>query len=278
MKKLVPLLLFLVSMPTLAQRQFDIEVIIFERAVDAEKTSESWPMTQPEVDLSRAGKFSDADYRTSKQVAMLPAAEYQLSDQVKSLDKHAGFNVLVHKAWRQGDEGKAAAPVFHIQAGRDYSEAFNPDGSEKLAFTEETPIDGVIEESIDKPLYELDGKFQVYVQHYLYAETQLNLKRPSVRKVTFEDAPLSDDFVVEDLEGNALNATPDAIVVEDAIAVEDSIVVAGNMKDVSPKVEVEEFLKNYRMDQKRRMRSTETHYLDHPLLGIIIQVRRVEKS
>ncbi|MEZ9231228.1 peptidoglycan binding protein CsiV [Vibrio amylolyticus] len=278
MKKLVPLLLFLVSMPTLAQRQFDIEVIIFERAVDAEKTSESWPMTQPEVDLSRAGKFSDADYRTSKQVAMLPAAEYQLSDQVKSLDKHAGFNVLVHKAWRQGDEGKAAAPVFHIQAGRDYSEAFNPDGSEKLAFTEETPIDGVIEESIDKPLYELDGKFQVYVQHYLYAETQLNLKRPSVRKVTFEDAPLSDDFVVEDLEGNALNATPDAIVVEDAIAVEDSIVVAGNMEDVSPKVEVEEFLKNYRMDQKRRMRSTETHYLDHPLLGIIIQVRRVEKS
>ncbi|MEZ8823021.1 peptidoglycan binding protein CsiV [Vibrio amylolyticus] len=272
MKKLVPLLLLLVSMPTLAQRQFDIEVIIFERAVDAEKTSESWPMTQPEVDLSRAGKFSDADYRTSKQVSMLPATEYQLSDQVKSLDKHAGFNVLVHKAWRQGDEGKAAAPVFHIQAGRDYSEAFNPDGSEKQAFTEETPIDGVIEESIDKPLYELDGKFQVYVQHYLYAETQLDLKRPSVRKVTFEDAPLSDDFVVEDLEGNALNATPDAI------AVEDSIVVAGNMEDVSPKVEVEEFLKNYRMDQKRRMRSTETHYLDHPLLGIIIQVRRVEKS
>ncbi|MCO4789722.1 hypothetical protein DK293_13990, partial [Vibrio cholerae] len=26
---------------------------------------------------------------------------------------------------------------------------------------------------------------------------------------------------------------------------------------------------------KRRMRSGETHYLDHPLMGVIIQVRRV---
>ncbi|MBO0181007.1 CsiV family protein, partial [Vibrio parahaemolyticus] len=30
-----------------------------------------------------------------------------------------------------------------------------------------------------------------------------------------------------------------------------------------------------RMDQKRRMRSSETHYLDNPLMGMIIQVRRV---
>ncbi|NMU76239.1 hypothetical protein HKB17_03900, partial [Vibrio parahaemolyticus] len=34
-------------------------------------------------------------------------------------------------------------------------------------------------------------------------------------------------------------------------------------------------LKSYRMDQKRRMRSSETHYLDNPLMGMIIQVRRV---
>ncbi|MDF4825758.1 CsiV family protein, partial [Vibrio parahaemolyticus] len=36
------------------------------------------------------------------------------------------------------------------------------------------------------------------------------------------------------------------------------------------------FLKSYRLDQKRRMRSGETHYLDHPLMGMIIQVRRVQ--
>ncbi len=36
--------------------------------------------------------------------------------------------------------------------------------------------DGFKEETIDKPLYELDGKLQIYVQHYLYAETTLDLK------------------------------------------------------------------------------------------------------
>lgn len=43
MKRLIPLLLLLIAMPSMAARQFDIEVIIFKRAVDAEKVSESWP-------------------------------------------------------------------------------------------------------------------------------------------------------------------------------------------------------------------------------------------
>lgn len=55
----------------------------------------------------------------------------------------------------------------------------------------------------------------------------------------------------------------------------ESNVQVGNLTEISPTVEVQEFLKSYRMDQKRRMRSTETHYLDHPLLGMVIQVRRV---
>ncbi|QSA20002.1 hypothetical protein JV197_08680, partial [Vibrio furnissii] len=50
------------------------------------------------------------------------------------------------------------------------------------------------------------------------------------------------------------------------------------LESVSPTVDVESFLKSYRMDQKRRMRSGETHYLDHPLMGMIIQVRRVNPN
>ena len=96
---------------------------------------------------------------------------------------------------------------------------------------------------------------QVYVEHYLYADVKLDLKAPSVRDVTFEAKPL--EF------------TPtDDTVAEDTVQV-------GLMEDVTPTVHTEEFLKSYRMDQKRRMRSTETHFLDHPLLGMIIQVRRV---
>ncbi|MGF1753276.1 peptidoglycan binding protein CsiV [Vibrio makurazakiensis] len=255
MKNLIPLLLLMVSMPSLAQRQFDIEVLIFKRAVDAEAMNESWPNTLPEINMEKVGSFRDASYRAQKNVKMLPYSEYKLLEQKDSLKKHAGFKVLLHKAWRQGDNGKASAPVFHIQAGKDYSTKFNSDGSEKVELL--TATDGITEETIDAPLYELDGKFQVYVQHYLYAETTLDLKAPSVREITLQEQAVELDTPVSDAESN---------------------VQVGNLAEVSPTVEVEEFLKSYRMEQKRRMRSTETHYLDNPLLGIIIQVRRVAEQ
>ncbi|UTT84439.1 peptidoglycan binding protein CsiV [Vibrio pelagius] len=253
MKRLIPLLLLLVSMPSLAQRQFDIEVIIFKRAVDAEQVNESWPNSLPEISLERAGSFQNSQFRAKKGVQMLPYSEYELNGEKEKLRKHAGFEVLMHTAWRQGDEGRNAAPVFHIQAGKDYSQSFNADGSEKSAVVT-TSEESIKEETIDKPLYELDGKLQIYVQHYLYAETTLDLKAPSVREVTLQEQQIELDSPVS---GG------------------DSTTQVGNLTEISPTVKVEEFLKSYRMDQKRRMRSTETHYLDHPLLGMIIQVRRV---
>ena len=252
MKRLIPLLLLFVSLPSLAQRQFDIEVIIFKRAVDAEKVNESWPNTQPKISLERVGSFQDTQYRASKGVKMLPYSEYKLTPQKDKLKQHAGFEVLMHTAWRQGDQGKSSAPVFHIQAGKDFSKQFNADGSEKGAVT--ASADGFQEETIDKPLYELDGKLEIYVQHYLYAETTLDLKAPSVREVKLQEQQIELDSPVSGAESN---------------------VQVGNLTEISPTVEVEEFLKSYRMEQKRRMRSTETHYLDHPLLGMVIQVRRV---
>ncbi len=257
MKNLIPLLLLLVSMPSLAERQFDIEVIIFKRAVDAEKISESWPNTLPEISVERAGSFADTSYRQSKGVKMLAYSDYQLNDQVQELKKHAGFDVLLHTAWRQGDQGKAAAPIFHIQAGKDFSREFKADGSMIGDAVQQTSIDGVTEQTIAKPLYELDGTLQVYVQHYLYTEVMMDLKQPSVREVLIQDEPI---------EFTPTEENPDGTV------------QAGNLAPVSPTVEVEKFLKSYRIDQKRRMRSNETHYLDHPLMGMVIQVRRVEEQ
>ena len=258
MKKLIPLLLMLVAMPSMAQRQFDIEVIIFKRAVDAEQTAESWPNNLPKIDLERAGSFADASYRAKKGVQMLPYSEYALNDEVQKLKQHAGFEVLMHKAWRQGDQGRFAAPTFHIQAGYDYSGKFNADGSMIGSNSENQVLEGITEQSIPKAIYQLDGKLQIYVEHYLYADVELDLKAPSVREVTLEE---------HQPEALANEATSD-----------DQVVQIGLMEDVTPIVHKEEFLKSYRLDQKRRMRSTETHFLDHPLMGIIIQVRRVNQS
>lgn len=269
MKKLIPLLLLLVSMPSLAQRQFDIEVIVFKRAVNPEKVNESWPNDVADIDFSRAGSLNDASYRASKNVTVLPTASFQLKEEASKLRNHAGYTVLLHKAWRQGDNGKGSAPIFHLRAGKDYSTEFYSDGSEKGSLSNTTsPVEGVTEQAIDKPLYELDGKLQIYVQHYLYAEAQLDLKSPSTKQVIVE-APLSDAPI--EMSGTDASTETTAEAVQP-----DSNVIAGNLEAIEPQRETLTFLKDYRLDQKRRMRSSETHYLDHPLMGMIIQVRRVQ--
>ncbi|MGR5133502.1 peptidoglycan binding protein CsiV [Vibrio alfacsensis] len=256
MRILIPLLLLCVSMPSWAQRQFDIEVIIFKRAVDAESTSESWPNQLPTIEMSNVGSLGSDAYRASKGVTLLPRSSFQLNAQEAALNNHAGFKVLKHVAWRQGDRGKASAPIFRIVGGRDFSSSYNADGSPITGNAQTLATDGYSEEVISGPLYELDGKIQIYVQHYLFAETTLDLREPSVREVRVEAQPteqISDEF--GQVEGN---------------------VQVGNLAEISPTVTQETFLKSYRLDQKRRMRSGETHYLDNPLMGMIIQVRRVQ--
>lgn len=254
MKKLIPLLLLLVAMPSLAQRQFDIEVIIFQRTVDAESTQESWPEQLPAINFSRSGNLTDAQYRQNRGVMMLDPADYQLTEQSQRLRNHAGFNVLLHTAWRQGDQGRAAAPRFRIQAGNDYSDQFDPDGTPRMADEISiSMIEGVTEQAIHPALHELDGTLQIYVQHFLFAEANFDLKKPVVREVMIQQAANSAE------DKDTANGVQE-----------------GHFMPISPVKEQQSFLKSYRFDQKRRMRSGETHYFDHPLMGMIIQVRRVE--
>lgn len=271
MKALIPLLLLFVSMPTLAKRQFDIEVIIFKRAVTPSQVDESWPNNLPPIDLKKSASFANANYLKKKGATLLPKSAYQLNAQAATLRQHAGYKVLLHTAWRQGDEGSNRSPIFHIQAGKDYSEKFRLDGHERTndqssspqnrtsATSNAQPQDGttadVEERNVPKPIPELDGTLQVYVQHYLYVKTDLDLKEPTTQEVVLKDRPLN------------LEMGPDD---------QDSDVQLGHLESVSPTKTVETFLKPYRMEQKRRMRSGETHYLDHPFMGMIIQVRKVK--
>jgi hypothetical protein len=268
MKKLIPLLMLFIALPSWAGRQFDIEVIIFKRVVNAEKTDESWPNMLAPIQYNNSGYLFSQAYLSSKGARLLPAKSFQLNAQERQLKQHAGFRVLLHTAWRQGDQGKFSSPVFHIRAGKDYSNLFNPDGSERST-SSPAPVTGGTEESVPKPLYELDGKLQVYVQHYLYVDAMFDLKKPSVRDVSVHENPvnLSQDT---DENGNNTNMNHG----DDS----NSNVQLGHLQAISSTVTEQKFLKSYRMDQKRRMRSGETLYFDHPLMGMILQVRKVPAS
>ncbi len=96
----------------------------------------------------------------------------------------------------------------------------------------------VTELSDDKPVWELDGTLNIYLDHYLYVETALNLREEGSKtlEVMGKETELND--------GSKLT-TP--------------------------------FLYAYLMKQNRRVRSDEIHYFDHPRMGMILQIRKMQQ-
>ncbi|MGF1700750.1 peptidoglycan binding protein CsiV [Photobacterium makurazakiensis] len=281
MKKLIYLLLLAISWPSFAARQFDIEVIMFKRNIAPEQVNESWPDQQKPINLKGTISFGDSARLKAKGISLMSPSDYQLNPQYSKLKGHAGFTPLAHFGWRQGDLSRAAAPKFYLTAGKDFSDKYLPDGTSKAEQQRrdiEAGTDGIVitadnqpsttsfdeeelgsdtqnlNEAQDKPLYELEGMIRVYVQHYLFTDINVDLREPGRREVIVG---------TESLE----NIDP---------LLADNNVQVGHLQAVNNKVEVEEYLKSYRFDQQRQMRSGETHYIDHPLMGMVIQIRRID--
>ncbi|MDV5168221.1 peptidoglycan binding protein CsiV [Photobacterium rosenbergii] len=271
MKNLIYLLLFAISWPSLAARQFDIEVILFKRNIAPEQISESWPDNQKPINLKGAIDFGDTARLQARGITPMPSSQFELNSQYSKLKQHAGFTPLAHFGWRQGDLSRAAAPRIHFTAGEDFSAQFSADGTVKSAQSSE-PADAQMDEGFSEEslisapddsyaqeeasaLRELDGTLRVYVQHFLFTEANFALREPSRREIIIGAEPL------DPIDGSLDTA---------------SNVQIGHLQEVQKQVKVEEFLKAYQFQQQRKMRSGETHYLDHPLMGMVIQIRRID--
>ncbi len=278
------------SWPSFA-RQFDIEVIIFKRNVEPASFQESWPDILSPINLNRAFSYRDSEKMSKKNAQLLEPDSYQLTDAYDKLQNHAGFQPLMHIAWRQDDSNSSLAPIFRIRAGQEFSNRFAADGrtvedvqadislisldapSPKIA-QDGTQAEVQIKPAmLSGPLFELDGRIQVFVEHYLYLDAVLDIKIPGQHEFIVNSPAVEETLAVT--ETKELPSTDTVLTDTIEIKQENDQVQFGNLENVTPNTEIKEFLKSYRMQEKRQMRSGETHYIDHPLLGLIIQVRRV---
>ena len=97
-----------------------------------------------------------------------------------------------------------------------------------------------------KPVWELDGKLNIYLQHYLYIQADLRL-----RTLGLLENSLTDDEELSLAEHKQ-----------------------NNTEHVKP---AQHFLLSIPMIQNRRVRSGEIHYFDHPKMGMFIQIRKMEQ-
>lgn len=265
------LLLIAISQPALAERLYDVELIVFKRNQDPASVQESWPTQTDIQSVNRAVPVTNTTALQNAGLTPLPRSQWQLTDAYNKLANHAGFTPMVHVAWRQDDSGRAALPLLRVSAGRDYSDRFNADGT-PITAQPAAPTNATAshtesqweEQSLDtlpprQPLYELDGTLRVYVQHYLFVEADMVLREPSERRALVEDI-IDMPLQTSDAQQGAATNT-------------NNVQVAG-LEKVKKQYHIQRFLQPYAFTHKRRMRSGETHYLDNPMMGMIIQVRK----
>lgn len=224
-------------------------------AISGPSTASSNAVTSyryPSVIPSEIGSGSQAYASQGSGPVLLASSQGQFASIISSLSRERGNRSLLHMTWQQPMMGKSGSVPIRLFAGKDYSASYHFDGRQIVQQAMASSMQGangttgmMTETSaplLPSPVWQLDGTLNIYLSHYLYIETALNLRKEG-RKLM----PVAADEA-------SMNATNTA---------------AAPAKVMTP------YLMSIPLEQNRRVKSDEIHYLDHPEMGMVIQIRKM---
>ncbi|MDG5899991.1 hypothetical protein E2650_08815 [Shewanella xiamenensis] len=203
----------------------------------------------PSMIPSEIGSSSQTYAKLGSGPVLLASNQGQFASIVNSLSRERGNRSLLHMTWQQPMTGKSGSVPVRLFAGKDFSANYHFDGrqivqqalnssmqntqsSQGMALESSAPL-------LPSPVWQLDGTLNIYLSHYLYIETALNLRKEGRKLMP----------VPTDETSTNTNATP--------------------VKVMTP------YLMSIPLEQNRRVKSDEIHYLDHPEMGMVIQIRKM---
>ncbi|MCF1428983.1 MAG: peptidoglycan binding protein CsiV [Shewanella sp.] len=220
------------------------------------KQLQSKTKAHPDVIPPAVGAAKPTYAKPGEGAVLLASNQGQFDKIIGKISREPGVTSLLHMTWQENMLPRRQARPIRIFAGKNFGKQYQEDGQlveehDDLMqhFSNLTDFMGPQGE---QPVWQLDGTINIYLNHWLYIETDLVLREEGDKarlKGTLED----------DMAGNQ---TQDAHNqgAEQAQA------------DIPPP-----FLYAIHMKQNRRVRSGEMHYFDHPKLGLVIQIRKMKK-
>lgn len=269
-KYLLALFLMLNSLALQAEtRWFEVELLIFKRNVTLSSQTENLSQDNIQLNFSRSipllkiPKSTDCSPEVSCLSQNIPMlvnknqfnsqktgfvllnnSQLQLKKQRENLMRHRLFTPLLHLVWRMPVRSRNKTRPIRLSAGKNLANTTLNGKQANLKYIN------------DK--WEIDGNLRIYLDHYLYVDSQL-----IIRKRVMQDIPTN-----EQEEKNAVldivNSQNDVQI----IRVDNSIIPFRQAQ--------QSVIKEILFDQTRRLRSGEIHYFDHPLMGMIIQIRKIK--
>lgn len=275
---LAALLALGLAAPAAAQSdRYDVEIIVFEHLEADASGSERWRPQVVVPEISDAAAF-EADGPRAERLQALPdgferlsSDQAQLGDPVERLDESERYRVLRHAIWRQPALKQDEAVALRFAAGEPmtleipasaYPQPPEADAGDTASAADPAPAStsgGIyrLERSFDQGVREprlrdaevlpLDGTVKLVVSRYLHLHADLYFTT-EVHWRDREDA----------------GTPPESAHIEEAAATEAPTHITRGPEGRA--------LLSYGFQQQRRMRSGELHYLDHPVIGLLVKV------
>ena len=264
-RALKTLLLIFIIHPAWAQTQeqeerwYEVEIILFEQLNPMALESEAWPLDITEPDLEGSIELlhvppQQADITNDDKPVpylILPPEQYQLKDAYRKLKNSNNYLPYVHVAWRQvvPPRGQEDRIFIHDQLNSTANQTLKNNPVSPAANTSlnddmfiETPLE------FSPPAHTLSGVVSIGLGRYLHVEADLLLYKPELANTVEEELalpPIVDEF--QSIKG--INEQPTTV------------------EPMAKQIQTPAF---FRIQGNMRMRSTEVHYLDHPMVGMLI--------
>jgi hypothetical protein len=238
-------------------RWYRVELVVFSRP--AAGGAEQWDAT-PELAYPGKSRFLTGDTSASEQMQTapmtplqpaplitLPPSQQEFRGRADAMQRSGRYRILFHEAWTQPISSQSQSlPIVLDHSG---------DGGTWPA---------------------LQGSVKIYVDRYLYVETNLWLNtqgeylKGSWRMPAPPRGPSS--ILLEETMLNQIDAEtpgqPLERLSEPTVQTEPGMTTTDQLNTES----VYPFRHAVLLKQTRRMRSNETHYIDHPMLGVIVKI------
>lgn len=230
-------LLFLFAQSALADRLYQIDIMVFANNDPSEAQSESWPqrlhLRYPQTWL----EFGD------EALPLAPRPAEAFRQVAESMRLSSRYRILLEQSWLQSLQPRQQSPAIVVTGGRQV-------GAQ----------------------HELEGYLRVAVERYLYVETDLWFSRFGPGNGDYylptpprRNKPAEDDFVDDSFENS-----PEY----QAFLQQNPQLRPGGTEPSMSDRGSQNIDRIVVMKQSRRMRSDELHFIDHPLFGALVYISK----
>ncbi|MDN7138494.1 hypothetical protein J6J34_09760 [Pseudidiomarina sp. 1ASP75-14] len=214
---------------------------------------------------------------------LAPAQQLELNEMRQQIIRRGVGEPLLHMSWYQ--------PVFSLQqdyrvrlfGGKNYGATFAPSGypyaSEQDEFTQAEAAQESAQQSLTERLQQLlqlqqEGGLQFTARATDQPLPKQRVERPEQPEPVWE----LDGTVHVYLVGNYLHIDSDLELREPHLVRWQPAALDEQAEQMVQDEGTSQFLRSFKLDQLRRVISHETHYFDHPKLGLVVQIRRTDLS